>query len=302
MAASYVQALMWAYTRNIAYAHKAAQILNAWSGSLKSHSSGNADLMVAWGGEMFVRGAEIIRHTAPKKVWPKSRVKRFEKMLIKKFVPHIKKGVSIFINGNWELSMADALMNIGVFCNNRKIYKRGVAIWKRRVPAYIYLKSDGKLPNKPPMSKGARKSYSKKKLIAYWYGQTKFHSGMAQETCRDFAHTNMGIAAMVNAAETARIQGMDLYGKQKKRIVAAVEFHANYFYGNPVPSWLCKGALKIYDQGGTYEIAYNHYALRKGISMPNTRRLLERIRPTFIAGAVYAAETLTHGLLNQRKA
>ena len=39
-------------------------------------------------------------------------------------------------------------------------------------------------------------------------------SGICQETCRDLGHTQLGIAGMINGAETAFIQGVDLYGIQ----------------------------------------------------------------------------------------
>ena len=45
--------------------------------------------------------------------------------------------------------------------------------------------------------------------------------GLLQETVRDSGHANLGLSAMVNAAETARQQGVDLYGEQGKRIMAA---------------------------------------------------------------------------------
>ena len=39
-------------------------------------------------------------------------------------------------------------------------------------------------------------------------------NGICQETCRDLGHTQYGMASTLNAAETARIQGVDLYGAQ----------------------------------------------------------------------------------------
>jgi hypothetical protein len=293
MAAAYLQALMWSYTRNIAHAKKAVQILDAWSRTLKKHTNRNADLMVAWAGQMFVRAAEIIRHTTPKGTWSKKAIKRFEKMLMKKYLRHITKGKPIYTGGNWELSMAEAVMNIGVFCDNQKVWDRGVALWKRRTPAYIYVKSDGKQPVRPWAPKG--KKITNKQLLKFWYGQKKLVNGLTQETCRDLGHTNMGLGGMINAAETAHIQGLDLYGLEKKRIVAALEFHAPFFHGAAAPSWLCGGKLNIPGPLVTYEIAYNHYALRKKIKMPKTKALLEKVRPT--GGAVISAvETLTHGL------
>lgn len=49
--------------------------------------------------------------------------------------------------------------------------------------------------------------------------------GLAQETCRDFGHTGMGIAAAMHVAETSRIQGRDLYPQFKDRFRHAL--HGN---------------------------------------------------------------------------
>src|SRR5947207_2434167 len=51
-------------------------------------------------------------------------------------------------NGNKELSMSAALINIGVFNNDRATFERGVKMWHGRAPAYIYLSSDGPTPVK----------------------------------------------------------------------------------------------------------------------------------------------------------
>ena len=53
-------------------------------------------------------------------------------------------------NGNKELAMSEALINIGVFNDDRAVYDLGVKMWRGRTPAYIYLKSDGPTPIEPP--------------------------------------------------------------------------------------------------------------------------------------------------------
>ena len=50
---------------------------------------------------------------------------------------------------------------------------------------------------------------------------------------------------MINTAETARQQGIDLYGEEAKRITTAMEFHAALVLGKPAPPWLGGGQLKI---------------------------------------------------------
>jgi len=287
--AAYAQALAWVYTRNPAYAVASRNILDAWAKTNKAHTDVNTKLQVAWAAELFTRAAELIRHTT--KIWPASSVKRFEIFLTKRYLPYIKDGRPTGSGGNWELSMAEGVMNIGVFTNNRKIWERGVKLWKRRTPAYIYLKSDGPVPVAPPMG---GKKLSKEQIIKYWFGQKILQNGHTQETCRDFGHTDYGIGAIVNAAETARIQNLNLYKVARKRITAALELHSKYYLGASVPKTLCNGKLIIPPTRHTYEIAYNHYAKRLGMKLPRTRALLAKSRPSYVNFHM-AFETLTHG-------
>jgi hypothetical protein len=72
-------------------------------------------------------------------------------MLRNVYLPQLING-SPNTNGNWELIMTDALIGIGVFRGDTTIYNKAVSLWRGRVPAYIYLTSDGPLPKSPPGS------------------------------------------------------------------------------------------------------------------------------------------------------
>jgi len=192
-------------------------------------------------------------------------------------------------NGNWELSMAEASVAISVFLDDRATFDKAIAMWRKRVPAYLYVTTDGALPVPPP---GGNKS-SQAALLKYWYDQTTFPDGLCQETCRDLGHVQYGLAAMINAAETARIQGVDLYGEQAKRITAGLELHAQYLNGAAVPSSLCTGTLTDVSADPTWEIAYNHYANRTKAALPQTKALIAKIRPVDTDHHM-DWETLTH--------
>jgi hypothetical protein len=62
--------------------------------------------------------------------------------------------------------------------DDRAAFDRAVQTWRGRVPAYMYLKSDGALPKAPP---GSNKD-TRAELVAYWQGQERFETGLAQET------------------------------------------------------------------------------------------------------------------------
>jgi hypothetical protein len=290
--AAYTHALLWQLTGKKPHAEKAIEIMNAWSAVLREHQGHNAPLQSSWVGSVFPRAAEIIRYTYPD--WKPAEIDRFSQMLRKAYLPYIEEGRSDF-NGNWELSMIEAMTAIGVFLDDVALFQKGISMWRQRVPAYIYLTKDGELPLPPPRGQ----KDTKEALIKYWYDQTSFVDGLAQETCRDFGHTLYGLAAMVNTAETARQQGIDLYGEQADRITAAMEFHAAFVLGKAVPPWLGGGRLKV-SAGSTWEIAYNHYHNRLGMELPQTEKvILTRVRPTG-AGHHIDWETLTHAELGSK--
>jgi len=271
--AAYTHALLWAVTRTPAHAAKAIEILDAWSSTLEEHGGHNAPLQSAWTAAVLVRAAEIVRHTST--AWPPSSIARFSRLLERAYLPYVVDGMPTY-NGNWELSMIEATMAAGVFLDDGALFDRAVAMWRKRVPAYFYLRGDGPRPVPPP---GTHRYDETAALVEKWYGQTRFVDGLSQETCRDFGHTMYGLAAAVNAAEIAHHQGVDLYGEQAQRLTAAMEFHAAYLLGEPAPPWLCGGQLKL-GKSSTWEIAYHHFHDRLGLELPLTAKLIARIRPS----------------------
>jgi hypothetical protein len=283
--AAYTQALLWNLTGNEVYARNAVAIMNAWSATFTGgHINSNAALQASWYGSVFPRAAELMRATYP--AWAAADIERFKQMLRTSYLPNISKNVAC-ANGNWEASAIEALAAISVFLDDRAGFDKAMAMWRRRTPAYLYLESDGALPVPPP---GCAKSDTA--LVSYWLNPGKFVDGLAQETCRDYGHMSGGVAALINTAETAYIQGVNLYGEQPKRIVAALEFNLQYLNGVAIPGSLCGGQLKL-SSGSTWEIAYNHYANRLGMSLPQSKMAVERARPTG-ASAHKIWESLTH--------
>ncbi|MER6349004.1 alginate lyase family protein [Streptomyces sp. NPDC001595] len=281
--AAYTHALAWYVTRDTAHATKAIQIMDAWSATVQDHTNSNAPLQTAWAASTWPKAAEIIKHVYGN--WPNSG--RFAGMLRNVYYPEIQNGSNS--NGNWELSMTQAIIGIGVFLDDKAIYDRAVSLYRNRVPAFIYLTSDGALPRtKPGDGRDTRDE-----IISYWHGQTTFVNGLAQETCRDFAHTGYGIAAIAQVAETARIQGQDLYTEFGERIRHALGFHATYELNSP-PSWLCGGSVNR-GLGPVTEVGYNAMHNRLGYAMSNTEAYTLARRPMGTNNLFVAWETLTQG-------
>ncbi len=142
--------------------------------------------------------------------------------------------------------MMEAAIGIAVFLEDKTSYDTAMTKFLGRVPAYIYLTSDGSCPKAAPGSGYTTCS----QIESYWQGQNSFPvNGIAQETCRDFVHTGYGISSISHVAETSRIQGTDLYtGDTGTRLRYALGFHAQYELGVASrPSWLCpnQGTLKL---------------------------------------------------------
>lgn len=220
--------------------------------------------------------------------------------------------------GNWELSIAEALIQIGVYLDDNDVFNQGLAIWRRRIPAYIYLQSDGPSGQVPAATMGPLGPVGTATAVCItpdwcpntpqmWLAPTMYVDGLCQETCRDLSHVQFGYAAMINGAETARIQGVDLYGDCQDRIVTGLELTASYLNGATTPNPGC--TITDPNQGGpldmsavgylaratpaepTWEIALNHYG---AALLPNVARRVQAIRPTGV-DHMMDWETLTHG-------
>ncbi len=318
-------------------------------------------------GTEFARAAEIME-LYPK--WAPADVASFKTMMRRAFLPRLVSTTPANVqpadpakgtNGNWLLSVADTLIQVGVLLDDRSVFDQGIGLWRDRRPAYCYSSpADGAHPAVPCGGYiGSASGYAAtptRTADAYGYwgqagGNTPASTpppdggaattewrmlpdGNSQETCRDLEHVQYGLAALMNGAETARIQGLDLYREQATRLAACMEFAALYenqaprdssgsplTYATPVsvavttpgqePS-LCpnaagkatvvllnSGSLGTYVVQPTWEIGFNALANRLGISMPITKQLITSYRkpPAGWVGITHHMgwETLTHG-------
>jgi hypothetical protein len=304
--AAWTDALLWYLLGDEKYAQQAIAIMNVWKG-LSGHSGTNTALQCGWVGTVWPRAAEILRYTYPQTKypmgWADADAKAFGAMLTKVYYSVVSGGAPTE-NGNWELSTADSAVQIGVYNDDMSQFTTGVGLFKKRLVKYFYLKSaDGATP--PSVScKGCGSDH--------WWGiaaETGLPDGVAQETCRDLEHVQYGLGASVNAAETAKIQGVDLYNdsgtSSNGRLVAAMEYAAELLAGRnnkmpdimtpivPMPALTCDGAtgvpagdVAVVDLTApngvhalvpiqpNWEIGYNEFANREGKSMPKSLALI----------------------------
>lgn len=283
--AVYGQSLLWWYTADPVYANRAIAILNAYASHFKGHTGSNGPLMAAWVSELMLRGAEIIRYTyEPAEGETAFDVAGFSRMLKSAFVERLTSFNFDDHIGNWKLSAADGLVNLGVFLDDRELYELGIDMWRERVPSYIYLSSDGPLPIPPADSIKHRDAIE---LSCRWLDQkapacetsprtdphATFQNGQSEETCRDLNHASMGLAGVINVAETAYQQGDDLYQEQQERIMTGVSYAVQIsltYYSEPGgwPRDFCSNTAPhsrdVRLASLPADVVYNAYAIRKG--------------------------------------
>ncbi len=287
--AAYTQALLWTYSGDAAYAERATAILDAWA-QLERFVAGTEQdrLQAGWIGSVFAPAAEIMRGYPG---WPPARVGAFQSMFRRAFYPQLN--TASFWNGNVDLTEIDAMMSIAVFNDDRSEFREGLQRLSARLPAYIYLSSDGPRPR--PI-RGDSGDFRK-----FWYNPVKWVDGLTQETCRDNGHhAQYGLGSALHAAEVAWHQGIDVYSENRVRLTAAMELMARQFLTGSMLG-VAPNDSPTPDRYDTWEVGYAHYHDRVGLELPETRRLIvEQIRPrSERATWNLDYETLTHGDLSR---
>ena len=282
--AAYAQALLWYFTDEEAYAKRSIAILNSWSELQRFTAGSDQDrLQAGWIGSVFASAAEIMRGHPD---WPARDVEQFQAMFRRAFYPQLITASTW--NGNVDLTQIDALMAIAVFNEDKEEFRKGLDRLKIRNRAYFYLQSDGPRPA-PIAGDGGD-------LQAFWSSPKRWIDGLTQETCRDNGHhSQFGLGSALHAAEIAWHQGVDVYGENQERYTAAMELLATQFLSGSMQG-VSKDNRPTANRYDAWEVGYNHYHRRKGIALPNTKRLIdEQLRekaPRAVCNLVF--DMLTH--------
>lgn len=255
-AAAYAHALQWSLTENKAYATKAIEILNAWATTLESVSGHDARLLVGMDGVAFCNAAELVRHSSAG--WPAAEQKQFEQMLRQVFYPVIK-DFHPTANGNWDASMIQTMIAMGIFLDDRAMFDRAVEYFRNG-------KGNGAI--------------------------TKYFNefGQCQESGRDQLHVQMGMGFLATACEMAWKQNVDLYSAADNRLALGFEYTAQFNLGEDVPFKRFRSVAGRYDYRSIsrrgrgrfrpiFERVIHHYQDRRGLGMPYSRRVADKQRP-----------------------
>ncbi len=258
---AYRCALMWCLTDDDAYASKALEIVRAYASTLRHIDGHDAPLMAGLNGFVFVNACELLRYCCP--LWTEEDTQEVGLCLRSAFLPVLEEfeRQSPYANGNWGAITNKMRLASGVFLNDS-------ALVSKAVDYYLNAYDNGSLPH----------------YIA--------PSGQCQESGRDQAHAMLGVTTLAETCEVAWSQGIDLYGALDNRLMAGVEYaaRANLGYDVPFERWEdITGLYSDWTELGTkalgqwrpgFELPYNHYVGRLGLSMPFTSAALSAyLRP-----------------------
>lgn len=255
--AAYLNALMWAITNQEDYAKEAMNILVAYANTLKEiEVSNDAPLLAGLQGFQVIYATELLSYTYPQV--NKDDINKIKSMIKNVFVPVLDTFYNTppYTNGNWGIIVTKAYMAAAILFDDHDMYKKGVDF-------FLNGHDNGTLPN-------------------YIDAMT----GQCQESGRDQGHAQLGIGGIAAICELAYQQGTDLYAQLDNRLLLGYEYTAKYNLGYDVPykqwtditgkysSWTTLGSDSRGVFRDIYAIAYNHYALLKGLDMPYTKQVV----------------------------
>lgn len=260
--AAYQNSIMWAITGDERHARKALDVLLAYANTLETIPSTNdAPLLVGLEGLKIAYATEMLKHTYP--AMGKKDLEKINKMARTKFLPVMEWFYSVpaYTNGNWGPIVTKAYMAFAILWDDEAMYNRAMDF-------YLNADDNGTIAN-------------------YVDGAT----GQIQESGRDQGHSQLGIAAMATICEMAWKQGDDLYSALDNRLLKGFEYTAKYNLGEDVPfrrwtdvtgkysNWPMISQESRGQFKPVYDMAWNHYAVRMGLPMPYTERVLAIVRP-----------------------
>ncbi len=309
--AAYTQALMWICTDNEQHAKNAVSILNAWN-IFQCRGRANWYLGSAWDAAQWAEGAELIRATYPK--WSPDDIAKFSAMLDRAYLPVLHNQmaygnrelsvcnglVAIGVFNNDRAAFAEGVHHWVSYVpcwiylskdgptprkpdywltspNHEELAKMDAGLFPDVKQSWIYSDETtftkaikNKLGNDHAMLENGDMD-----LLWSHAPASAYVDGLCAETFRDLGHCDLGLAQMINTAEIAWHQGMDLYSPESKRITAFMELQSFLRIGDPIP----KVFYSVQPTGMTmtFEIAYNHYHNRMGMNLPKTEALIQQV-------------------------
>jgi len=265
--AAYLNAIRWCISGDTSYADCAVRICNAWSSKVNAvpSSTGLVGIPIF----DFALAAEVLRTYGG---WAPADFARFQNMMETYLYPSSHDFLTRH-NGacitaywaNWDACNIGALIAMGVLCDDPAKFNEGVTYFESGA-------GNGCVMN-----------------AVYYLHTPKL--GQWQESGRDQEHAQLGIGLLGSACQVAWNQGVDLFGYSNNRLLAGAEYAARTNLSQPVPykyytncqganqNWVSLNGLGHLNDRPVWELIYNHYAVLKGLSAPNSRAMAQLMRP-----------------------
>jgi hypothetical protein len=270
--AAYLNALHWYISGDTSYAACSRKILNAWAYAVNQVPSGT-DIPGLMGIAIyeFAVAAEILR-LYPN--WSSADFNQFKKMMTTYLYPNCHDFLTRHNNAcishywaNWDICNMTAILSIGVLCDDTAKYGEAITYFKSGA-------GNGNIANAIPF------------LHPGGLGQW-------QETGRDQEHALLGLGMLASFCQIAWNQGLDAYGYDNNRLLTGAEYTAKYNLWKDVPYTTynnCENVNNLWAseqnsfgrgrlQRPIWEMIYNHYVVRKGLSALNVKAMAEINRP-----------------------
>lgn len=269
-AKAYQCALRYHGSGDTAYGNKAVQIMNAWASTHTGWAGDtNVSLRAGLYGYQFACAGELMRNYSG---WSAADFTAFQDYMVNVFyskndyfLDYHHGTCSDHYWANWDLANVASKMAIGVLADRQDIFDEGVD--------YFFNGSGtGNIHN------------------ALYYVHPD-GSGQYQESGRDQGHSVMGPQLLGAICEIAWNQGIDLYGYERDMVLAACEYVAKYNLWYDDLPWVrfinCEYEVhwQIASWGGRgagrpgWDLIYNHYVNRLGMSAPYSEMFADIVRP-----------------------
>jgi hypothetical protein len=273
--AAYAHALQWVVTGLPVHRDKALQVLDAWAMILQDiqASDGANDqpaLEAAWATPIWINAAEIMRYyDNGAAMWPEASIQRFD-VMVDVLMNFVNMMLAQNRTNNWGTSGALSMMAAGAYQNKQALFDAGVQYWRKLLPINV------------------------------------FATGQLGETCRDCVHAQYGIVGLIQGAEVAYHQGVDLYGTvlagdDGPRLIKGMEYMTQSLQGVAQPA-TC-GATSCAGNGNDHyagwEMGFNHYVNRMKMPLPHTQDFVTTSNRVAGAGDHFLGwTTITHADLD----
>jgi hypothetical protein len=281
--AMYYNALRWYISGDKNHAECAVGIANDWASKVSERPYGDDLSGIPIGS--FALAAEVLRVYPG---WAESDFEKFKEMMLKYWYPK-SSGFLKYHRGdpvsrswaNWDACNMLAVLGIGVLCDDRAKFEEAVDYFK----------------NGPGMG-------SIENAVPFIYPGGL---GQWQESGRDWAHAMGGQGLLSEFCQMAWNQNVDLFGYDGNRLLKGAEYTAQFTLWKGVPYTYYTNADRA-NQGyistnykgrldaSHFELLYNHYVVRQGLTAPNVKAFAEMKRPEPGEIDIFGYGTLTFTL------